>query len=104
MSPRRKSPGEKTKKENPEQTIQLRVYDQAIELYRECKTAIVPGYLKLQLLRASSSVALHIAEGYGKPTTKDRARRAIIDLEPERLSHFEAKADRLAAGLYKLVH
>jgi four helix bundle protein len=65
-------------------------------------------------LRASSSVALNIAEGYGKPTARDRAKyfaialgsarevQAVADLEPTATASLRAKADRLAAGLYKL--
>jgi four helix bundle protein len=74
----------------------------------------LPAFLKLQALRASSSVALNIAEGYGKPTARDRARffaialgsarevQAVADLEPTGTASLRAKADRLAAGLYKL--
>ena len=95
-------------------TINLRVNEQAVELYRETKRAALPGYLKLQLLRAASSVALNVAEGYGKPTARDRAKffaialgsarevQAVVDLEPTAMAGVRAKADRLAAGLYKL--
>ncbi len=61
-------------------TINLRVYEQAIELYRETKRTALPSFLKLQAVRAASSVALNLAEGYGKPTDRDRARFFAIAL------------------------
>ncbi len=46
----------------------------AIELHSECKKLTVPTYLRDQLLRASSSVALNLGEGRGKRTVKDQRR------------------------------
>ncbi len=76
-------------------------FKRSFELYRECKQALLSAHLKLQLVRAASSVALNIAEGYGKPSRKDRTLffaialgsiregRAAIDLEPERMARCE---------------
>ena len=94
--------------------IQLRTYELAVELYKECKRIRLPHFLQDQLLRATSSVALNLAEGYGKKTTKDRQRfftialgsvrevQAIIDLETKNMGHLRDKVDNLAAGVYKL--
>ncbi|MBI1859802.1 MAG: four helix bundle protein, partial [Deltaproteobacteria bacterium] len=43
-------------------------------LYLACKKLKLPLFLKDQLLRASSSVALNVAEGSGKWTGKDQKR------------------------------
>ena len=94
--------------------IQLRCYELAVELYRDTKALRLPNGLKDQLMRAVSSIALNLAEGYGKKTTKDRCRyfsialgsvrevQAIADLEPQVLKVVATKIDRLAASVYKL--
>jgi four helix bundle protein len=94
--------------------IQLRSYELAVEIYRECKHVRLPHFLQDQLLRASSSAALNLAEGYGKKTTKDRAKfftiamgsireiQAVADLEPAALNQIKDKIDHLAASVYKL--
>lgn len=94
--------------------IQLRSYELAVEIYRECKHVRLAHFLQDQLLRASSSVALNLAEGYGKKTTKDRAKfftiamgsiremQAVADLEPAALNQIKDKIDHLAASVYKL--
>jgi len=94
--------------------IQLRSYELAIELYQLSKGVRLPAFLKDQLQRATSSVALNLAEGYGKKTTKDRAKyftialgsvreiQAISDLEPTSFIGLKEKIDHLAASVYKL--
>jgi len=94
--------------------IQLRSYELAIELYQHSKGVRLPAFLKDQLQRATSSVALNLAEGYGKKTTKDRAKfftialgsvreiQAISDLEPAAFIGLTEKIDHLAASVYKL--
>jgi four helix bundle protein len=63
------------------QSIQgFRTYDLALQLHQACKAIQLPGYLKDQLLRASSSVALNLAEGSGKPSKRDRVRFYAITL------------------------
>ena len=82
--------------------------------YQYCKQLKLPTFLKDQLLRASSSVALNLAEGSGKRTPKDQMRFYFIALgslrecetilEIEEISHAEIRAlnDRLGAMIYKL--
>ena len=90
----------------------FRAHSLAVELYKLSKGAQIPRHLKDQLVRASSSVALNLFEGWGRKGEKDRAHfftiafgslrevQAIIKLE--NLSALDAKADHLAACLYKL--
>ena len=92
----------------------FRTYQLALELYRETKTVKLPYHLKDQLLRASSSVCLNLAEGSAKPTEKDRAKfyaialgscrevQAVITMEAESLGSLVSLADRLGASLYRL--
>jgi four helix bundle protein len=90
----------------------FRSYDLAAELYKKCKPAKLPAYAKDQLLRASLSVCLNLAEGSAKPTEKDRQRFYAIAfgslrevqslLELEGLTDLIAAADHLGACLYKL--
>lgn len=76
----------------------------------------LPAYLRDQLLRASSSVALNLAEGSAKPTRKDQLRyyyialaslresQAALDLAPKPNSELRNLADQLGACLYRLCH
>ncbi|MEI8347736.1 MAG: four helix bundle protein, partial [Pseudomonadota bacterium] len=52
----------------------FRTYNLSVLLYRECAKIKLPHHLKDQLLRASSSIALNLAEGRGKRTPKDQRR------------------------------
>jgi four helix bundle protein len=92
----------------------FRTYQLAVLLHKECKTfETLAYYIKDQLLRASSSVVLNLAEGSARSTIKDRKRfytiafaslrevQAIIDLE-DSLTSIKASTDSLAAHLYKL--
>lgn len=90
-------------------TLQL-----AIELHMECKKLITPSYLKDQLLRSSSSVALNLSEGKGRKTIKDQKKYYDIAFGSLRetqtcLQLIEAPenliklADLTAAHLYKLI-
>jgi four helix bundle protein len=70
--------------------------------------------LKEQLQRASSSVALNLAEGSAKPSPKERARyyrialgsfrecSAILELLEARRPELDELTDSLARHLYKL--
>ncbi len=58
---------------------QIRIYRESIELVRISREAVeaLPGghaYLADQLKRASSSVVLNFAEGFGRRTLKERRR------------------------------
>ena len=55
-------------------------YQMAVELFYRCQNHPVPGFLKNQLDRASSSVVLNLAEGFGKRSAKDQKRFYSISL------------------------
>lgn len=79
-------------------------------------SARVPSYLRDQLLRASSSVVLNIAEGSAKPTFADRRKFYAIALGSLRESMAALEicgkvpagvapvADQSGACLYRLCH
>ena len=74
----------------------------------------VPAHLKGQLQRASSSVALNLAEGSAKPSPRERAKfyrislgsfrecEAILQLLDVRNAEISELTDKLARHLYKL--
>tara|TARA_B110001454_G_scaffold219192_1_gene251230 strand:- start:117153 stop:117470 length:318 start_codon:yes stop_codon:yes gene_type:complete len=86
----------------------------ASEFYEKCKCLKLPHFLKDQLLRASSSIALNIAEGSGKRTMEDQRRfysiafgsvrecQAILAIEKINDPILLKLSDRLGAMLYKL--
>jgi len=92
----------------------FRTYQLAVQFHSSVKTLRVPPYLKDQLLRASSSVALNLAEGSSKPTFRDRIKfyhialasfrecQAAIDIADCSTLELHALADRLGGSLYKL--
>lgn len=93
----------------------FRTYEAANEFHWSCEKIAAPPYLKDQLLRASSSIVLNLAEGSAKPTVKDRKRfyftafgslrecQAILKLlRVPRTDDSLARADALGAQLYKL--
>ena len=91
----------------------FRTFDLAVEFYRLTLSLTIKGHLKEQLNRAASSVALNLAEGRGRASAKDQARffqialgslrecQAILQLAEA--TNVGAKADMLAANIYKLI-
>lgn len=90
----------------------FRCLNLAIELYRESKKAKLPYPIKDQLIRASSSVALNLAEGNQRFSEKDKRKFFNIALTSlrevqcivrmEELNLLFDKADRLGAMLFQL--
>ena len=89
-------------------------YQLATQLYQSCLKIQAPRYVRDQLLRASLSVVLNLAEGSAKPSAKDRRRFYSISLASTRevqailqlLSANEAfaLADRVGACCYRLTY
>ncbi len=92
----------------------FKTYQLSVELYRQCQKMPLPQYLKDQLLRSSSSVALNLAEGTGKRTLKDQRRfydiafgslketTSILELANAPKEIIEL-ADKTSAHLYNLL-
>lgn len=89
-------------------------YKLSVELYHALENVKTHGFLKEQILRASSSVALNLAEGSAKPTRADRIRfyriafgslrevQAVLDLIRSTDPKLKILSDKLAAHIYKL--
>ncbi|MCB9083614.1 MAG: four helix bundle protein [Bdellovibrionaceae bacterium] len=100
-------------KQNDSQ-YRFRTLDLAVEFCQKVKLLKLPIHLRDQMLRASSSVALNLAEGSGKPSAKDKRRfysislgslrecQAILRIED--IDDFDLLdlADHLGASIYKL--
>jgi len=92
----------------------FRTYELAVALYQACEHIDARYYLKDQLLRASLSIVLNLAEGSAKPTPKDRQRFYAIALgslrETQSILTILGKtqelelADLVGAHLYRLTH
>lgn len=88
----------------------------AIEYYNCCKKVRISHFLRDQLLRASSSIALNLAEGSAKRTPEDQRRfyfmalgslretQAILALEQISEPNIQNLADQLGACLFRLCH
>jgi len=94
----------------------LRTYNLAVQFFREVKTTQLPCHLKDQLMRASSSIVLNLAEGTGRRTMKDQRKffynafgstkecQAIIEIFSEQFTAAQIDlADHIAASIYNLI-
>jgi four helix bundle protein len=89
-------------------------YDLAVELYRECEQLPAKYHVRDQLLRASLSIVLNLAEGSGKPSAKEKRRFYSIAMGSTRetqallslLKNDELviRSDRIGGMIYRLVH
>jgi four helix bundle protein len=92
----------------------FKAFQLAVEFYQLAKQAPVPVFLRSQLLRAASSIALNLQEGNGRSSRADRRRffdisfaslrecQAVIALEPQACHSLVQPADQLAAQIYCL--
>ncbi len=92
----------------------FRTYQLSIQFYQACLGLKLPTHLRDQLLRASSSITLNLAEGSAKPTKKDQMKfffisfgslrecQCIFSLSGQISSDLLDMADRLGASLFKL--
>lgn len=86
----------------------------AKEFHWACKTLKISKYLQDQLLRASSSVVLNLAEGSGKRTPQEQRRfygialgslrecEAILELEKISEPHLLKTLDQVGAMVFTL--
>lgn len=82
--------------------------------YLKCKQLRIPSFLYNQLMTASSSIALNLAEGSGKRTPADQRRfysialgslrecQAILELEEITNPEIKEISNRLGAIIFKL--
>ena len=93
----------------------FRTFNLAVEFYRMMRALRLPGPEQDQCRRAALSIALNLAEGRGKSSTKDQLRffhiamgsvrecQAILILCNLEDSRYWDMLDRLAASLYRLI-
>ncbi len=94
----------------------FRSYQGALSLYRLLRDVQMPRHLKDQLDRASASVCLNLAEGYGRRTFQDKRKfyqyalaslrevQAVLDLLDGDMHDARTLAQGLGGALYKLCH
>ena len=92
----------------------FRIYAASVTFYKQCKALPLAPELKDQLARASSSVSLSIAEGYGRIYKREKKRfyriglgslrecQAVLELADVKAPRLLDLADYSGAGLYKL--
>ena len=92
--------------------MKLRAYETAVTIYQSLKKENLRGAVKDQIIRASMSVCLNLAEGNNRDGVKDRKRffnmaltshrevQALIKMED--LKSYTELADKLGAQLYQL--
>ena len=93
----------------------FRAYQLSKELYFQCEKLRVKDFLKLQLLRASSSICLNLAEGSGKLSKKDQRRfysiamgslrevQAILEISNSP-QEAQSLANKLGGLVFKLIY
>ena len=94
----------------------FRSYTLAVAFCKRAKAQSLPYHLKDQLSRASSSIALNLAEGYGRLSRADKRRfyiiafgsirecQSIVDIGIEdNAEELSSLLDSLAAHVYKLI-
>ena len=91
-------------------------YNLALELHRSISKLRLPVYLRDQVLRSSSSIALNIAESSGKLTPADKRKyfsialgslretSAALDLLGNPSIEIADLVDQLGACLWRLCH
>ncbi len=94
----------------------FRTFHEAVAFYRSVTGLRLPTHLKDQLLRASASICLNLAEGAGKTAPRDQRRFYDIAMGSLRESQAVlfiglpashptiAQVDKLAASLYRLLN
>ena len=94
----------------------FRSYQLSLEFHSLVSSLRCAGYLRSQLLRASSSVCLNLAEGCGKDSPLDRKRsylialgslrevQAVLDLTPSTPESMRSMGSQLGAYIYRLTH
>jgi four helix bundle protein len=92
----------------------FRSYQVAVRAFKQCQKLRLATFLRDQLLRASSSVVLNLAEGSGKDSPQDcrpfysialgsvREVQAILDLSSPLPASLRQDADHLGAFVYRL--
>jgi len=93
----------------------FRAYQASVRFYHLSRGLKIERHLKDQLLRASSSVGLHLAEGYGKTSYQEKLKfytgamaslrecQGIFDLAAIRSPEILELCDHLGAMIYKLM-
>ena len=93
----------------------FRTYNLAVEFYHLSRGLKLPAHLSNQLDRAASSIALNLAEGRGRRTSKEQKRfftiaygsqqecKTILELARMEGSKHWQELDSLGAHLYRLI-
>jgi four helix bundle protein len=87
----------------------------ALRFHEGCLSAPAPSYLRDQLNRASSSIALNLAEGSGRPSKKEQARfysialgslresQAILDMMKPMPTDLKMASNNLGGSIFNLI-